>query len=87
VVLGPRVSNKWLSAEIWRQALSMSRLIDPSLEITDYNFNKAMSSKQCPWHAQMGRKWGGSMVVTQVASFNWCTERRGTTMLRKEVGK
>ena len=52
-VLGPRVSNKWLSAETWRKALSMSRLIDASIEISVINFNKAMSSKKCPWHVAM----------------------------------
>jgi hypothetical protein len=79
-LLGPRVTNKWLSAETWRQALSMSRLIDPSIEVSDYNFNKAMSSKKCPWCEEMGwfdgsNTTGVFQLVYKKTKYYYVTER------------
>ena len=39
-LLGPRVSRKWLPAGTSVEALHMSRLINPMLEINAKNFNK-----------------------------------------------
>ena len=52
-LLGPRVSRKWLPVGTWVEALHMSRLIDPMLEINVVDFNRAMSNKMCPWREAM----------------------------------
>jgi hypothetical protein len=52
-LLGPRVVRRWLPAGTWVEALRMSRLIDPMLELNAHNFNKAMSNRYCPWREAM----------------------------------
>jgi hypothetical protein len=48
----------------------MSRLIDPSFKIDDFKFNRAMSSKKCPWREEMG--WFDGRNTTGVFRVVYC---------------
>ena len=50
---GPKLSDQWLPAGTWREALSLARLMDPSFAIEDWDFNRAMSHKHSPWRVSM----------------------------------